>query len=317
MKQLHDLLRTTLAPVLKSIDSAVGKRRNQRRTLRCRPIDEMIRWRARCLVLWMAYVLTLLVPAVQADTTFEGDFVQGGVVIGQVEPGAKVEMDGKRVRVSPEGWFLLGFGRDQRPNVVLKVVHHSGQLQQQVLNVKARVYQIQSIDGLPPSKVTPSAADLKRIKRENALIARVRLRDDPRTDFLEDFDWPVRGRVSGVFGSQRVLNGKPKRPHYGVDIAAPAGTPVKAPAPGTVTLVDSDMFYTGGTINLDHGHGLTSIFSHLSKVSVAHGQRVDKGEVIGEVGATGRATGPHLHWGMNWFKARVDPELLVGDMPEQ
>lgn len=251
----------------------------------------------------------------QADTIVEGNFVQGGIVIGQVQPGAEVEMAGRRIRVSPEGWFLLGFGRNEKPNVVLKIKHDSGESEEQVLTVKGRQYSVQHIDGLPPSKVSPSAADLERIKSENALISQVRLHDDPRTDFLEDFDWPLGGRISGVFGSQRILNGKPKRPHYGVDIAAPTGTPVKAPAPGKVTLVHTDMFYTGGTINLDHGHGLTSIFIHLSKIFVAEGQQISRGELIGEVGATGRATGPHLHWGMNWFKARIDPELLVGEMP--
>lgn len=251
----------------------------------------------------------------QADTIVEGNFVQGGIVIGQVQPGAEIEMAGRRIRVSPEGWFLLGFGRNEKPNVVLKIKHDSGESEEQVLTVKGRQYPVQHIDGLPPSKVSPSAADLERIKSENALISQVRLHDDPRTDFLEDFDWPLGGRISGVFGSQRILNGKPKRPHYGVDIAAPTGTPVKAPAPGKVTLVHTDMFYTGGTINLDHGHGLTSIFIHLSKIFVAEGQQISKGGLIGEVGATGRATGPHLHWGMNWFKARIDPELLVGEMP--
>lgn len=250
-----------------------------------------------------------------AQVALEGDFVQGGIVIGRVEPGSSVEMNGRQVRVSPEGWFLLGFGRDEKPEAALSVAYPSGEVQRQKVNIDSRDYDVQRIDGLPPSKVTPSAKDLKRIKRENALIGQARTRDDPRTDFLEDFDWPVTGRISGVFGSQRILNGKPKRPHYGVDVAAAEGTPIKAPAPGMVTLVHSDMFYTGGTVNLDHGHGLTSIFIHLSKIFVSEGQSVDKGEPIGAVGATGRATGPHMHWGMNWFKARIDPQLLVGDMP--
>lgn len=262
-------------------------------------------------------VLLLFVSRAEADPAieFSGNFIQGGIAIGRVQPGAKIHLGKQQVRVSPDGWFLLGFGRDEKPNVLLDVDFADGKKQQQTLNIKARKYEIQRIDGLPPSKVTPSAEDLKRIKRENALISAARHRDEPRTDFLSDFEWPVIGRVSGVFGSQRVLNGKPKRPHYGVDVAAPNGTTVRAPAPGVVTLVHQDMFYTGGTINLDHGHGLTSIFVHLSGISVTEGQRVEKGSVIGSVGATGRATGPHLHWGMNWFQARIDPMLLVGDMP--
>ena len=265
--------------------------------------------------------LTLFFSVAEADPDpnieFTGNFVQGGIVIGRVQPDAKIHLGERRVRVSPEGWFVLGFGRDEKPNVVLNVEYADGKKHQQTLNVKARKYEIQRIEGLPPGKVTPSAEDLIRIKRENALISAARRRDESRTDFLSDFDWPVVGRISGVFGSQRVLNGIPKRPHYGIDVASPAGTPVKAPAPGRVTLVHQDMFYTGGTINLDHGHGLTSIFTHLSEIFVTEGQHVEKGSVIGSVGATGRATGPHLHWGMNWFRARIDPALLVGDMPDQ
>ena len=264
-------------------------------------------------------VLTFFFSGAEADPSIEltGKFVQGGIVIGRAPPDAKINIGERQVRVSPEGWFLLGFGRDEKPNVVIYVEYADGKKQQQTLNIKARKYEIQRIDGLPPRKVTPSAEDLKRIKQENALISAARRRDESRTDFLSDFDWPVIGRISGVFGSQRVLNGKPKRPHYGVDVAAPEGTPIKAPAPGRVTLVHQDMFYTGGTINLDHGHGLTSIFIHLSEIFVTDGQHVKKGSVIGSVGATGRATGPHLHWGMNWFQARIDPALLVREMPDQ
>ena len=271
-------------------------------------------------VLSMVYFfLSLFFSVAEADPSieFKGNFVQGGIAIGRVQPNAEIHLGEKEVRVSPDGWFVLGFGRDEKPNVVLKIEYADGTEHQQTLNVKARKYDIQQIDGLPPSKVTPSAEDLKRIKQENALIGAARSRDEPRTDFLSDFDWPVIGRISGIFGSQRVLNGIPKRPHYGVDVAAPTGTPVKAPAPGKVTLVHKDMFYTGGTINLDHGHGLTSIFIHLSEIFVTEGQHVEKGSLIGSVGATGRATGPHLHWGMNWFQARIDPALLVGDMPDQ
>lgn len=278
-------------------------------------VAKTIRRSAGCLSAAVVLALIGSVPWAKADLALQGNRVQGGIVVGRVDPGTSIEMNGNRVRVSPDGWFLLGFGRDEKSNVEVKAVYPSGEVERQIVRIKPRQYQIQRIDGLAPGKVSPSAEDLKRIKRENALIGRARQRDDARTDFLESFAWPVTGQISGVFGSQRILNGEPKRPHYGVDIAAPKGTPVKAPAPGTVTLVHPDMFYTGGTVNLDHGHGLTSIFTHLSKILVAEGQRVDKGQSLGEVGATGRATGPHLHWGMNWFKARIDPELLVGEMP--
>jgi murein DD-endopeptidase MepM/ murein hydrolase activator NlpD len=262
-------------------------------------------------------VVLLLSRAVVADVELQGNLVQGGTAVGQVAPGTRIEIDGRSIRISPDGWFLIGFHRDQEPNMVVRVIHANGDRQEQIINIKARKYDVERIDGLPSAKVSPSAGDLKRIKRENALIGASRLRDSPGTDFLVDFEWPVVGRISGVFGSQRILNGIPKRPHYGVDIAAPDGTPIKAPAPGMVTLVHTDMFYTGGTINLDHGHGLTTIYTHMSEVMVAEGQHVNKGEVIGKVGATGRVTGPHLHWGMNWFKSRLDPALLVGAMPTQ
>jgi len=252
-----------------------------------------------------------------AEIKLRGNLVQGGTAVGQAAPGTHIKMDGRPIRVSPDGWFLIGFNRDQQPNVVLKGVHSDGDRWEQIVNIEARKYDIERIDGLPSAKVSPSAADLNRIKRENALIGAARLRDNPATDFLTDFEWPLVGRISGVYGSQRILNGIPKRPHYGVDIAAPQGTPIKAPAPGQVTLVHPDMFYTGGTVNLDHGYGLTSIYTHMSAVFVTGGQHVKKGEVIGKVGATGRVTGPHLHWGMNWFKTRLDPALLVGAMPKQ
>ena len=278
-------------------------------------MDKAIPDLVRCAKLALLLVIALTVFSARAGVVLEGNMVQGGIVIGQVDPLSSIEMKGRPIRVSPDGWFILGFGRDEEASVALKIVSASGEVEEQVLPVKARAYQIQRIDGLAPGKVTPSAEDLARIRRENALISSARQRDEPRTDFLQNFEWPVTGRISGVFGSQRILNGKPRRPHYGIDIAAPAGEPVKAPAAGIVTLVHPDMFYTGGTVNLDHGHGLTSIFTHLSRVLVMEGQEVEQGEVLGEVGATGRATGPHLHWGMNWFKARIDPELLVGDMP--
>ena len=168
----------------------------------------------------------------------------------------------------------------------------------------------------PPRKVSPSAEDLERIYKDIALVKTVRKKDDPRTDFTQAFIWPVTGRISGVYGSQRILNGKPKRPHYGVDIAAPTGTPVKAPADGVVTMAHSDMFYSGGTLIVDHGHGISTVYMHLHKILVEAGQRVQQGDVIARVGATGRVTGPHLHWGMNWFETRLDPSLLVPPMPK-
>ena len=232
-------------------------------------------------------------------------------------PGSAVEFEGEAVRVSKDGWFLVGFGRDAPPTAQLVVVFPDGRRERQELTVERREYAIQRIDGLPPGKVTPrSDEDIARIMAEIRLTKQARAIDDPRTDFLSGFRWPIKGVISGVYGSQRILNGEPRRPHFGIDIAAPTGTRVAAPADGVVTLVHPDMFFSGGTMIVDHGHGLSSAFLHLSRILVEKGQRVAQGETIAEVGSTGRSTGPHLDWRMNLFGRRIDPALLVGPMPK-
>ena len=262
--------------------------------------------------LWPAATDGSAKPGIQ----FDGPRIQGGLVRGRVAPGSKVEFEGEPVRVSGEGWFLIGFGRDAPAKAVLSVVFPDGKRERYGLAVKPRKYRIQRIDGLPPSKVTPSKEDLVRIRKEVALVKRARTVDDPRTDFLGGFQWPVKGRISGVYGSQRILNGEPRRPHYGIDIAAPKGTRVVAPAAGVVTLVHRDMYFSGGTMIVDHGHGLSSAFLHLSRILVKEGQRVKQGQPIAEVGSTGRSTGPHLDWRINLFGRRLDAALLVGPMPK-
>ena len=271
---------------------------------------------------WMALCLAALFvwpgPALSAENAvhLEGPRVQGGLLRGRVTPGSNVEYQGERVRVSRRGWFLVGFGRDAPPKAVLSVTFPDGSSQRYGLAVKGRKYDIQRIDGLPSRKVTPGKEDLKRIRKEVALVKRARTRDDPRTDFLGGFRWPVKGIISGVYGSQRILNGEPRRPHYGIDIAAPKGAVVVAPAAGVVTLVHRDMYFSGGTMIVDHGHGLSSAFLHLSRMLVRKGQRVTQGQAIAEVGSTGRSTGPHLDWRINLFGRRLDPALLVGPMPK-
>ena len=148
------------------------------------------------------------------------------------------------------------------------------------------------------------------------MVASARARRDQRTDYAAPFAWPARGRISGVYGSQRILNGEPRRPHFGVDVAAPTGTPVYAPAPGIVTLAHEDMYFSGGTLIIDHGHGLSSSFLHLSEILVEAGTYVSRGDLIARIGATGRASGPHLDWRMNWLDRRVDPQRLVKGLPE-
>ena len=265
--------------------------------------------------------LTLLVLSLSdgqlsaGGLVLEGKLEQGGLVFGRTESGTRIVIDDRRVRVSKEGIFLLAFDRDAPSKSSLVVIFPDGNRDERILKITRRKYRIQRIDGLPKRKVTPKKEDLARIRAETRLLRQVRTRDDPRTDFVGGFIWPVVGRISGVYGSQRVLNGNPRRPHYGVDIAAPVGTPVKAPAGGIVSLAHPDMFFSGGTLILDHGHGLSSAFLHLDRILVKKGARVRQGEPIAELGATGRVTGAHLDWRMNLFDKRVDPQPLAGPMP--
>jgi murein DD-endopeptidase MepM/ murein hydrolase activator NlpD len=264
------------------------------------------------------FLLALLaaLPAQAGALELDGNFIQGGLVFGTTEPGAEVRLGKRKVRISPDGGFLFGFGRDAPAEATLRVRFPDGTTEKRTLRIKKRTYRIQRIDGLPRKMVTPPESALPRIRAENARIAEVRAVDRPEPLFESGFVWPARGRISGVYGSQRVLNGEPKRPHYGVDVAAPVGTPITAPADGVVALAETGMYYTGGTVILDHGHGLTSAFLHMQNVRVKPGVRVRQGAVIGTLGATGRVTGPHLDWRMNWFDQRLDPALIVGPMPK-
>jgi murein DD-endopeptidase MepM/ murein hydrolase activator NlpD len=214
--------------------------------------------------------------------------------------------------VSPKGRFVIGFDRDETGTRHLIVTGPEGDEQRIELAVTTREYAIERVDGLPQRTVTPDPEALQRIRDEAALVAAARARRDGRTDYASGFAWPAEGRISGVYGSQRILNGEPRRPHYGLDIAAPEGSPVRAPADGIVTFAHDDLYFSGGTLILDHGQGLSSSFLHLSRILVEAGQQVAQGQVIAEVGATGRASGPHLDWRMNWLDRRVDPQPLLG-----
>lgn len=236
---------------------------------------------------------------------------QGELITGRVPPGSTVTAQGRQVRVSDEGWFAFGVGRDENGTADVAVRLPDGRDVRTTVEIQGRDWRIERVDGLPQSTVTPDPQIAERIAREQAQVAKARERDDARTDFLQPFVWPVQGRVSGVFGSQRILNGTPRNPHYGLDVAAPTGTPLKAPAGGIVTFAAPDLYLTGGTLTIDHGHGVSSTFIHLSRLDRQVGDRVEQGDVVGAVGATGRATGPHMHWGMNWFDVRLDPQLLL------
>ncbi len=255
-------------------------------------------------------------PGFAQDLTLEGTLSQGGLVTGRTLPGAEVRLDGRPVRVGADGRFLIGFGREAAPEAVLELTLPDGTLARRTLAIEQRSYEIQRVDGLPQEKVTPPEEVLARIAAERAMVAVVRKVDRPEPWFETGFVWPVTGPISGVYGSQRILNGEPRWPHFGVDVAVPVGTPVVAPADGLVVVAHHDMYYSGGTVLLDHGHGLTSAYLHLHEVSVEEGQMLRRGDRLGSVGATGRVTGAHLDWRFNWFDRRLDPELIVGSMPE-
>ena len=247
----------------------------------------------------------------------EGDFEQGGLVFGEAEPGTQVFFGEDTLMVSEEGRFVFGFGRDAGEIADLVIIRPDGAQIRKPLAIAPRDWPVSRIDGLPPSKVdTFTEEQLAKIgedrKKKNAARALV----FETTDWSGGFDWPATGRISGVFGSKRILNGNDNgRFHSGLDIAAPAGTPIKAPAAGTVTLAEADMYFEGGLVLLDHGHRVESAFLHMSRLDVEPGERVEKGDVIGAVGSTGRSTGPHLHWSIRWNGTLVDPRPLLGDMP--
>lgn len=252
---------------------------------------------------------------IQTDLTLTGKPIQGGLVFGQTHPDNQVFFDDKKIMLSGNGVFLIGFGRNAPGHVALRVHDQAGKSHTQELIIEQRQYDIQHIDGLPKDQVTPPPEDLERIRDDGRLVAAARDRLDDRLDFLVGFQWPAIGPISGVYGSQRVLNGEPRRPHFGVDVAAEVGAEVMAPAPGIVTLAHPDLYFSGGTLIIDHGHGLSSTFLHLSKVEVNVGQRVEQGQLVARVGATGRVTGPHLDWRMNLRGIRLDPQLLVTGLP--
>ncbi|MEZ0469904.1 M23 family metallopeptidase [Luteimonas sp. B3_2_R+30] len=242
---------------------------------------------------------------------FPASVRQGAMVIGKVPAGSRVEYTGRTLRVTGYGSVVLGIGRDAEGLAEVAVTRPDGSRETARIAIAPRDWPIERVSGVPPKTVDPPPAIAERIRREQARVTAARTRDDDRADFAQRFAWPVEGRISGRFGNQRVYNGKPGSAHSGMDIAVAGGTPVKAPAAGVVTFADADLYLTGGTVLLDHGHGVSSNFLHLSRIDVRPGDRVEQGQVIGAVGATGRATGPHLHWGMNWFDVRIDPLLVL------
>ena len=241
-----------------------------------------------------------------ARTNLSGSFEQGSLVLGRTDPGAEVRLGDIGIRVSPNGQFAFGIEFDRVSPLLLSIRFPDGTSESRSIVPVVRHYDIQRITGLPEEYVSPPPDIAERIKREHAAVTEARNRDTDGLGFAQPFDWPAAGIISGVFGSQRILNGEPKAPHFGVDIAAPVGAPIHAPADGVVTMSD-DFYLEGGFSLLDHGHAVSTCYFHQSRRDVNVGARVARGDVIGRVGQTGRATGPHVHWGMNWFQVRLDP----------
>ena len=249
----------------------------------------------------------LLITTSSFAVTFDGKFVQGSFILGKTEPGSEVFIDKKKVKVTADGYFAFGLGRDRNNDVVIIINE-----KKIVKKVFKREYNIQKIDGLEEKKVTPPEEFYERIKRENRWIGVARAIDSDLTFFKNKFSIPVENAIiTGVYGSQRILNGKPKWPHYGLDFAADEGTKIKAMLDGVVTLVESDLFYTGGTLIFDHGHGISTLYMHMEKILVKKGKKVKQGDIIGTVGSTGRATGAHLDVRLNWFDVRLDPATVL------
>ena len=255
----------------------------------------------------LIFFISFKVSAVE----FDGKFIQGHFIIGKTEPNSKVKIGKKQVKVSKDGYFAFGLARDRKYDVVI-TIEKNGVKEKITKRVQKRKYNIQKIDGLEEKKVTPPEEVYERIKKENKLIAKARAIDSDLDFFKDKFMIPVDDAIiTGVYGSQRILNGKPKWPHYGLDFAQKEGAPVKAMLNGTVTLAEADLFYTGGTLIFDHGHGISTLYMHMLDIFVKKGQKVKQGDIIGTVGSTGRATGPHLDVRLNWFDVRLDPATVL------
>ena len=241
----------------------------------------------------------------------KGEFYQGNLIIGLTEPGSQIFIDKSKIKVSKDGYFAFGLSKDRKNDVVIKVINQN-KTEEVIKKVYKKKYQIQKIDGLPQKQVTPPKEVYERIKNDNKLIAEARSIDSDYTYFSNKFNLPIENTIiTGVYGSQRILNGIPKSPHYGLDFAAKEGTPIKAMLDGEVTLSEKDLYYTGGTIIFDHGHGISTLYMHLKDVNVSKGQKIKKGEIIGTVGKTGRSTGAHLDIRLNWYDVKLDPASVL------
>lgn len=264
------------------------------------------------IIFFAAFALSVSI----AQPVLVGEMTQGSLIRGKIAPESQVKLNAKALKVAPNGEFVFGFGRDAKLTHELSwKLPGASHWESMELQLSKRSYKLDKIEGVEQKYVSPPQSVLERIRRDNTQIAVARKSFTQSLAFTEDFILPAEGRISGVYGSQRIFNGQAKRPHFGLDIANKTGTTVIAPASGIVRLVHNDMYYSGGTLILDHGYGISSTFIHLSAIHVVNGQKIKQGQTIAEIGATGRVTGPHLDWRINWFKERLDPALLV-ELPD-
>lgn len=262
----------------------------------------------------LAGLLGVVSTASVAQVQLHGKMEQGALIRGETLPGTQIRLNDTDIDVSPEGKFVFGFERQAPLSQQLTLVYPDGLTQIKPLTLTEKEYKIDRVNGIAKKIMKPDPKAQARSAKDSKQVKAARNTFSDQNAFSQDFIWPLTGRISGVYGSQRVYNGKPGNPHYGVDVAAKTGTVVVAPQDGVITLAVADMFYSGGTIILDHGYGVSSSFLHLSKLYVEPGQQIKQGEPIAEVGATGRATGPHLDWRINWYQMRLDPVTIVPDM---
>ena len=254
---------------------------------------------------------TLILKYDNIIVNLQGNFIQGGLIKGNIFPDKVIKFENKILLKDTNGKFVFGFGRDYKEDSYLEVKISEKKWLKKSFKIKKQTYNTQYINGLQKKMVTPPKSFYDRIKKENKSIKLIRNLNTEVNFIFQEFILPTKGIVTGVFGSQRILNGKPRRPHYGIDIAASKGTSVIAPIDSIVRMAEKDLYFTGGTIILDHGHGVTSVYSHLSLININVGDKVIKGQKIAEVGSSGRSTGPHLDWRVNWFNQRLDPALLI------
>ncbi len=257
------------------------------------------------------FLLILFISFKSYAVEFNGKFIQGHYIIGKADPNSTVLIDKKKIKVSKDGYFAFVLDRERKYDVVIQI-EKDGNIKKIIKKVQKRKYNIQRIDGLEEKKVTPPEEVYARIKKENKLIAVAREINSDLDFFKDKFILPLENAIiTGVYGSQRILNGKPRWPHYGIDFAGDLGTPIKAMADGIVTLAENDLYFTGATLIFDHGHGISTLYMHLDEIFVEKNDIVKQGDIIGTVGSSGRSTGPHLDVRLNWFGTRLDPATVL------